>query len=116
MCVGDTVSTTSRIDIGLQQGSLASPTMFNIFVKRIFQCNFKGRLQMYADDVALLIRAATLAELRSKLNSEVDTINEFFTSIGLRINIKKAKFTVFDYMGRKNDSFIQENRRTYIKK
>jgi hypothetical protein len=98
VCVGDTVSTTSRIDIGLQQGSgsLASPTMFNIFVNRIFQCNFKGRLQMYVGDVALLIRAATLAELRSKLNSEVDTINEFFTSIGLRINIKKAKFTVFD--------------------
>jgi hypothetical protein len=42
--VGDTVSTTSRIDIGL-------PTMFNIFVNRIFQCNFKDRIQMYADDI-----------------------------------------------------------------
>jgi hypothetical protein len=65
VCVGDTVSTTSRIDIGLPQGSPASPTMFNIFVNKIFQCNFKGKLQMYADDVALLIRAATLAELMS---------------------------------------------------
>jgi hypothetical protein len=45
VCVGDTVSTTSRIDIGL-------PTMFNIFVNRIFQCNFKDRIQMYADDMA----------------------------------------------------------------
>jgi hypothetical protein len=56
VCVGDTVSTKYRIDIG----------MFNLFVNRIFKCNFKGRLQMYADDVALLISAATLAELMSK--------------------------------------------------
>jgi hypothetical protein len=76
VCVRDTVSTTSRIDIGLPQGSPASPMMFNMFVNRIFQCNFKGRLQMYADDVALLIRAANLTELMSKLQSDVDTMNE----------------------------------------
>jgi hypothetical protein len=65
---------------------------------------------MYANDVALLIRAGILAELMSKLQSDVDIMNEFFTSIGLRINIKKKKFIVFDQMGRLNDSFIQENR------
>jgi hypothetical protein len=65
---------------------------------------------MYANDVALLIRAGILAELMSKLQSDVDIMNEFFTSIGLRINIKKKKIIVFDQMGRLNDSFIQENR------
>jgi hypothetical protein len=34
--VGDTASMTSRIDIGLPQGSPASPTMFNILINRIF--------------------------------------------------------------------------------
>jgi hypothetical protein len=110
VCVGDTVSTTSRIDIGLPQGSPASPKMFNIFVNRTFQCNFKRRLQMYADDVALLIKAANLSELMSKLQSDVATMNEFFTSIGLRFNVKKTNFIVFNQMGKLNDSFLQENR------
>jgi hypothetical protein len=110
VCVADTVSMTSRIDIGLPQGSPASPSMFNIFINSIFQYNFKGRLQMYANDVALLIRAAILAEFMSKLQTDVDIMNEFFTCIGLRINVKKKKFVVFDQMGRLNDSFIQENR------
>jgi hypothetical protein len=87
----------------------ASPTMFNIFVNRIFQCNFKSTLQMYADNVSLLIRAATFAELMSRLQFDIDTMNEFLTSIGLRINVKKTKFIVFDQMGRLHDSFIQEN-------
>jgi hypothetical protein len=40
-------------------------TMFNIFVNRIFQCNFKGRLQMYADDVAsaILTRFGTVCRV-----------------------------------------------------
>jgi hypothetical protein len=59
VCVADTVSTTSRLDICLPKGSPA-PASPKIFVNRIFQCNFKGRIQMH---VALLIRAATLAEL-----------------------------------------------------
>jgi hypothetical protein len=46
----------------------------------------------------------------SKLQSNVDTMNKFFTSIGLRINVKKTKFIFFDQMGRLNDSFIQQNR------
>jgi hypothetical protein len=87
VCMGDTVSTTSRTYIGLPQDSPALLTMFKIFVNRIFQCNFNGRIQMYADDVELLIRTANLPEL-SKLQSNVDT-----------------KFIVFDQMGILNDSF-----------
>jgi hypothetical protein len=66
LCVWETMSTISRIKIGLLQGSPASPTMFNIFVNRIFQSNFKRRLKMYADDFAVLIRSGNLSELMSK--------------------------------------------------
>jgi hypothetical protein len=63
LCVLETMSTISRINIGLPQGSPVSPTMFNIFVNRIFQNNFKRRLQMYADDVVLLIKSGNLSEM-----------------------------------------------------
>jgi hypothetical protein len=96
VCMGDTVSTTSRIDKGLPQDSLALLTMFKIFVNRIFQCNFNGRLQMYADDVELLIRTANLPEL-SKLQSHVD-----------------IKFIVFDQMGILNDPFRRRTDRFWM--
>ena len=87
-----------RIQRGVRQGCVASPTLFNLYTDKIFRhvINTKGvnvggkhyNNLRYADDTALLAgNENELSELTSKIN-EVE--NQF----QMKINIKKTKAMV----------------------
>ena len=84
-------SETFSIHNGVRQGSIASPTYFNIYINQIFEdlensnlgCRI-GELSYsiigYADDLALL------APSRGTLQVMVDKCEQFFSSRGIRVS------------------------------
>ena len=87
-----------RIQRGVRQGRVASPTLFNLYTEKIFRyiinmkCVNVGGTHYnnlrYADDTASLTgNEKELSELTSK-------INEVGKQFGMKINIKKTKAMV----------------------
>ena len=87
-----------RIQRGVRQGCVASPTLFNLYTDIFFRhiINMKGvnvggtnyNNLRYADDTALLGgNEKELSDLTSK-------INEVGKQFGMKINIKKSKAMV----------------------
>ena len=81
---------------GLQQGTVNSPVLFNIFLSdlpRIFGFNGNGGAGFlaYADDVVVYASGNRVDMVQNKLDSAVDCINRYYSSWNLRLNPQKCE-------------------------
>src|SRR6266516_7469841 len=80
-------SANFKVKVGLHQGSVLSPILFNIVMHAIAD-NFKKGLPwelLYADDLVLLVESRV--ELERRLTEWISRLKEK----GLRVNIGKTK-------------------------
>lgn len=99
----DSVSTSSiefRIVEGLQQGTVNSPVLFNIFVSdlaNLFNFNKTGypTLLMFADDIIVYLADNRAIPLRDNLEATVDKIASYLAAWNLRINPSKCETVLF---------------------
>ena len=108
--------------IGLKQGCVFSPILFNIFINKISQifdetCSpveinqVKLNSLLWADDLLLVSQTAT------GLQNCIDKMSDFYKGLELKINIKKTKVMIFNKRGIKMDkkfSFSIKNARLEI--
>jgi hypothetical protein len=60
------------------------------------------KLLLYADDTSVLISGNNLHEIQAKSRIVLNTLNHWFTSNGLSLNLKKTKVLKFETTNRKN--------------
>ena len=107
-----------RVHRGTRQGGILSPLLFNVYIKSIIEdvllCGVGCQLNyyllsilVYADDILLL--APSVGGLQLLL----DYFCESILKIGLKINVAKSKYLVFEHRkGHSNDPVVRLQNQT----
>ena len=94
--------------IGLKQGCVFSPILFNLFINKISNIfddtcvpveinNVKISSLLWADDLLLVSQTA------EGLQNSINKMDKFYQSLELKINMKKTKVMIFNKRGIKMD-------------
>lgn len=93
--VNNSNSAQENIYCGVPQGSIISTTMFNIFINDIFDINFNGKIQLYADDAVLLYKQTCPRLLLNDIQQDADKLKEWLHLNHLLMNTKKSNYIIF---------------------
>ena len=93
--LGDIKSALRGISIGVPQGSILGPLLFNIFVNDIFETSKLLTTILYADDTNLFHFGDSVEEVTSVMNTELVKFSQWFSANRLKINIGKTNYIIF---------------------
>ena len=86
--VGSKLSSILEILLGVPQGSVLGPILFNIFINDLlFAC--KEDICNFADDNTMYVCSQNLHEVLTRINSELDTVLDWFVNNGMVANPDK---------------------------
>ena len=92
--VGAAFSEWLEIKLGVSQGSILGPLLFNIFLNDIFFCDLHSLIANFADDNTLSTWADSIDGVMRNLYSDVPTVVDWFISNQMVINPDKFQFFV----------------------
>ena len=97
----------SNISLGVPQGSILGPLLFNIYINDIqFSTDFLNFIK-YADDTNLFYPMVQNVD-SVVINNELEKVLDWLTVNMLSVNVKKTKCMLFRNVGRNINSIIPE--------
>ncbi|GFU30853.1 probable RNA-directed DNA polymerase from transposon BS [Trichonephila clavipes] len=91
--VNDTLSITHRVNIGVTQGSLLGPVLFNIYVNDI-PSHPRTMINLYADDTAISATYKNTKSVTIALNKHLALLEKYF-DWKIKINVDKTVAVLF---------------------
>ena len=88
--VNNTTSDPLEITCGVPQGSVLGPLLFAAYINDIEKIVEHGKLILYADDIALVVRANSVDRITALLQSDLDRISQWCKSNKLTVNCDKS--------------------------
>ncbi|GFY31994.1 probable RNA-directed DNA polymerase from transposon BS [Trichonephila clavipes] len=92
--VNDTLSITHRVNIGVTQGSLLGPVLFNINVNDI-PSHPRTMINLYADDTAISATYKNTKSVTIALNKHLALLEKYFNDWKIKINVDKTVAVLF---------------------
>jgi len=98
--VGQDISESIAMQNGTPQGSIISPTLFNIMIDDLFkEVSLKISTSKFADDGAMWIRNRSVARIRTELQLSLDAIANWCQMWGFTLSPDKTVGVVFKRKG-----------------
>ncbi len=89
--IGSTLSTEREPTVGVPQGSVLSPTLFNIVFSSITETIKKPvRSALFADDLVIFITCRNVQAGSKKLQKNIDTLQKWTENNGLQFSSEKS--------------------------
>ncbi|GFU07110.1 RNA-directed DNA polymerase from mobile element jockey [Trichonephila clavipes] len=92
--VHNTFSLPHRVNIGVTQGSLLGPVLFNIYLNDI-PSHPQTMLNLYADDTAILATYKNHKTVTLDLNKHLALLENYFNQWKIKINVEKTVAVLF---------------------
>ena len=101
MKIGSHRSTAKRIKIGVPQGSVLGPLLFNIFINDLCLMRLDSEICNFADDNTIYSCERYLHEIVTNLESNLSRLLEWFTNNGMVANPKKFQLMFLGLKGQR---------------
>ena len=93
--VNGTLSALHTVPTGVPQGSILSPTLFNLMVSKLFPANQGVHYSLYADDAAFWLVTPSLAAGLRTMQQVLDELAQWSHLSGLLFSPNKTKAMIF---------------------
>ena len=101
--IGNYLSDTFIQEEGVPQGSVLSPTLFNIKINNITECLLQNtKCSLYVDDFVIYYRANCMIEIQNHLQLQINKIQEWTEKNGFKFSAQKTKVVHFCQMHKKH--------------
>ena len=102
-------STWKEILNGVPQGSVLGPLLFNIFINDLFLFVDHSEICNYADDNSLTVADICIDKIITKLQSDIEKLDEWFKHNMMILNESKCQFMIIEpkCVSRENKAIIK---------
>ena len=93
--IGYTLSDTFKQKQGVPQGSILSPTLFNIKIKNIVKCVNDTDSSLYVDDFGIFYRSKNMENIEFRLQRCLNKVETWATENGFKFSKTKTQCVAF---------------------
>ena len=93
--INNPTSDPKPVTVGVPQGSILGPLLFLLYINDLPRCLTHCKSILYADDTLLYHSARTVADLESKINTDLESVSHWLNNNLLTLNNEKTKFMIF---------------------
>jgi len=90
VCIKNVSSDTKPVICGVPQGSVLGPLLFLLFINDL-PLHLSSESDLYADDTSVYVVGRDLSEIETKLNADMEKLNNWCIDNKIRINVNKTK-------------------------
>jgi len=90
--IRDTLSDPQIINMGVPQGTVLGPILFNLYINSIKDIGVEGKIVSYADDTAIIFSGSSWEETESNAVNGLKKIKTWLNIHKLSLNLKKTNY------------------------
>jgi hypothetical protein len=105
ICIDDVKSSQLPVTTGVFQGSKIAACLFIIYINSVFTLPLKGKLILYADDIALIYGTSDPQTLKQCMEDDLTLLNCWVENHFMKVNLSKTSYIYFTGRAH-NDAFI----------
>ena len=104
--IGSCKSSRQKIKIGVPQGSVLGPLLFNIFINDLFAMNLESEICNFADDNTIFACGNNIQEIVIKLENDLGRLLDWFSKNGMIANPEKFQIM---FLGLRDERSLRLN-------
>ena len=93
--IRNVLSDPKNVQIGVPQGTVLGPILFNIYINSLTNININGKVISYADDTVLIFSGTSWDDTRDRVKSGVKKVKDWLDTYKLSLNISKINYIAF---------------------